>query len=284
LTLFSLTLNEHVVGIILKEIVRRAIITIRAERFKFEATAKLDYNGSMEDVFTTADTAAQAIYEAAIRECFPGVGMIGEEETPDIPCTLDGVDAYFTVDPLDGTKAFVRRQSHGTATMVALVVNGEVVSAWIGDINTQEIYGYRPGSKKVHRISEYGLSQYLHTQPFGQTLSNSPLLLRESLENSPNAVRNLAKRFKKNYNDGGSIGTWMARLWKGEFGGAVIDPGYQTPWDDTPLIGISKKLGFVFLRSDGTKPWEEFMPELVRRTEERPYWTAVVHRSNLDQI
>lgn len=282
--MLQLALNEHIVGIAMKEFVRRAIVTIRAERFKFEATAKFGYDGSMEDVFTTADTAAQAIYEAAIRECFPGVGMIGEEETPNIPCTLDGVDAYFTVDPLDGTKAFVRRQSHGTATMVALVVNGEVVSAWIGDINTQEIYGYRPNSAKVHRISEYEVSQYLHTQAFGQLLSNSPLLLRESLENSPETVCNLAKYFKKNYSDGGSIGTWMARLWKGEFAGAVMDPGHQTPWDDTPLIGICQKLDFVFLRSDGVEPWVEYVPELVREVKPRPYWTAVVHRSNLEQI
>jgi fructose-1,6-bisphosphatase/inositol monophosphatase family enzyme len=282
--MLPLALNEHAVGIVLKELVRRAIVTIRAERFKFEATAKMSYGGSMEDVFTSADVASQAMYERSFRECFPGVGMIGEEDSPDIPCTLAGVDAYFTVDPLDGTKAFVRRQSHGTATMVALVVNGEVVSAWIGDINTQEIYGYRPNSHKVHRISEYELSQYLHTQQFGQTLSNASLLLRESLERSPETVHDLAKRFKKNYSDGGSIGTWMARLWKGEFAGAVMDPGHQTPWDDTPLIGISHKLGFVFLRSDGVEPWAEYVPELVREVTQRPYWTAIVHRSNLDQI
>lgn len=78
----------------------------------------------------------------------------------------------------------------------------------------------------------------------------------------------------------------MARLWKGEFAGAVMDPGHQTPWDDTPLIGISQKLGFVFLRSSGTgtEPWEQYEPELVREVQERPYWTAIVHRSNLDQI
>lgn len=282
--MLSLALNQHVVGIVLKELVRRAIVTIRAERFKFEATTKMGYAGSMDDVFTSADTAAQAVYETAFSECFPGVGMIGEEDTPDIPCTLDGVDAYFTVDPLDGTKAFVRRQSHGTATMVALVVNGEVVSAWIGDINTQEIYGFRPNSSKVHRISEYEFSQYLHTQQFAQTLSESYLLLRDSLEHSPQMVRDLAKRFKKNHSDGGSIGTWMARLWKGEFAGAVMDPGHQTPWDDTPLIGICQKLDFVFLRSDGLGPWVEYVPELVQEVKPRPYWNAVVHRSNLDQI
>lgn len=282
--MLPIELNEHAIGIVLKELVRRAIVTIRAERFKFEVTAKQGYDGSMEDVFTSADTAVQALYESSFRECFPGVGMIGEEDNPNIPCTIEGVDAYFTVDPLDGTKAFVRRQSHGIATMVALVVGGEVISAWVGDINTQEIYGYRPGSNKVHRISEYEFSQYLHDGLFKQTIANTHLLLRESLEHSPKVIQDFASCFKKHHSDGGSIGTWMARLWKGEFTGAVMAPGHQTPWDDTPLIGISRKLGFVFMRSCGTEPWEAYEPELVLEVKTRPYWTAIIHQSNLSQI
>ena len=54
------------------------------------------------------------------------------------------------------TMAFVRRQSHGVGTMVE---QGRVVSAYVGDINTQEIYGYRPGSRAVHRITEYETSK-----------------------------------------------------------------------------------------------------------------------------
>jgi len=282
--MLPITMNEHMVGIALKELVRRAITTIRAERFKFEATAKQGYDGTMADVFTSADTAAQAVYERAFRECFPGVGMIGEEETPDIPCTLIGTDAYFTVDPLDGTKAFIRQQSHGTATMVALVVDGVIVSAWVGDINTQEIYGYRPGSDKVHRITEYETSQYLHKRKFEQELSSGYLLLRTSLLEAPEQVTSLAARFKKNHSDGSSIGTWMARLWKGEFAGVVMNPAHQTPWDDTPIIGISRKLGFVFLRSDGQSPWQQYEPELVREVSERPFWMAAVHESNVSQL
>jgi 3'-phosphoadenosine 5'-phosphosulfate (PAPS) 3'-phosphatase len=35
---------------------------------------------------------------------------------------------FFTVDPLDGTKAFVRRQSHSAGTTVVLAQEGWVVS------------------------------------------------------------------------------------------------------------------------------------------------------------
>jgi len=55
-------LNGHAVGIILKELVRRAMTVIRNERQVFEATAKLDRSGSMDYVFTSADTKAQEVY------------------------------------------------------------------------------------------------------------------------------------------------------------------------------------------------------------------------------
>lgn len=279
-----LNLSDAAVGIILKELVRRALVTIRGQRFSFEEEKKHGYGGELDDVRTSADTESQKVYAKSLRECFPGVGLIGEEENLSEPCSLEGVDAYFTIDPLDGTKAYIRRQSHGTATMIALVVEGEVVSAWIGDVNTLEVYGFRPGSEKVHRISEFEVSRPLHDMPRQLDLAESYLLLRTPLASSPESVIALGRYFKKNHSDGGSIGAWMARLWKGEFSCAVMAPNHQTPWDDTPIIGISQKLGFTFLRSSGEGSWEVFQPSLVRSVEPRDYWIAVIHESNLNQL
>ena len=145
-------LNGHSVGRILKEAVRRAVTVIRAQRVSFEAHTKQGYGGTMDDVFTSADKAAQEVYLRTFTECFPGCGVIGEEDMLTIPPTAP-LTAYFTVDPIDGTRAFIRRQSHGISTMVALVDGGEVISAYIGDISSDEVYGYRPGSDRVHRIT-----------------------------------------------------------------------------------------------------------------------------------
>src|SRR5262245_44738224 len=103
-------LNGHAVGIILKELVRRAMMIIRNERQVFEATAKQGHTGNMDDVFTSADTKAQEVYIKSLRECFPDYAIVAEEglvTQPAAPSTQPG--AFFTVDPLDGTKAFVRR-------------------------------------------------------------------------------------------------------------------------------------------------------------------------------
>lgn len=146
----SVPLSGHIVGIVLKELLRRAMITIEAKRHSFIASAKQGVDGR-PDVVTDADTAVQAIFAKVLTECFPGFGIVGEEKLYQ-PCTLPGVQAFFTVDPLDGTKAFTRRQSHGVGSMVGLVVNGEIVSAWIADVFTGSIYGYRPGGHAVHWI------------------------------------------------------------------------------------------------------------------------------------
>ena len=170
-----LPLNGHAVGIVLKELVRRAIKVIRAEREAFEVMQKAGYGGDMTDVFTTADSKAQKIYVRSLEECFPSYGIIAEEGSLS-QTQVDG-RSYFTVDPLDGTKAFIRRQSHGVGTMVAMVEDGQVASAYVGDVNTQEIYGFRPGSTNVHRITEFETAERLdHVKG---PLSGQNILLRD---------------------------------------------------------------------------------------------------------
>jgi fructose-1,6-bisphosphatase/inositol monophosphatase family enzyme len=271
-------LNGHSVGRILKEAVRRAGAVIRAERQTFEAQVKKGYGGDMNDVFTSADTAAQEVYLRTFRECFPGAGVIGEENSlslpPTAPCT-----AYFTVDPLDGTKAFVRRQSHGIATMVAMVDGGEVISAYIGDISSDEVYGYRPGSNRVHRITRLDSFETLaHDEKKPKTIEGLHGLLRDPAPRYGPEAQALIARFENHEVMGSSIGTWAARLWKGEVGALVMPPGHETPWDSTPVIGITRKLGYVHLRPEGGG-WAQYEPELPRAVYKRGHDTLIVHSS-----
>jgi 3'(2'), 5'-bisphosphate nucleotidase len=71
---------------------------------------------------TEADTAAEAILLKALARLAPGVVVVAEEEcaagrTPDV------AEAFFLVDPLDGTKEFVLRRGDFTVN-VALVEHG----------------------------------------------------------------------------------------------------------------------------------------------------------------
>lgn len=280
---FDFKLNEHSIGIVLKELVRRALSVIRNERFAFEATAKNGYGDQdMNDLFTSADTKAQAIYEKSLRECFPDFGIIGEEKL-NKSCDLNDRDIYFTVDPLDGTRAFVRKQSHGISTMIALVVDGEVISAWIGDVNTLEIYGYRPNTDSVHRISSLEVSQRLNSINRNIEIKDSFLLARNFPKNVSELENKTISFFKDIHIDGGSIGTWFSRLWKGEMNALLVDPAFETPWDSTPIYGISKKLGFVFLKPDESgEKWIEFDPGLTKEIYKREHAVLVIHKDILN--
>lgn len=275
--------NVHLTGIGMKELVRRAINVIRNQAQAFEVTAKMGYSGDMDDVLTSADNAAQEVYLKSLRECFPHCGVVAEEDSLTIPCT-DGTDTFFTVDPLDGTKAFVRRQSHGVGTMISLSQGKEFLAAFIGDINTQEIYGFRPNSNRVHRISGFQIAEELTIKP--QSLHSQYVMLRDPADQySPLSQQFIRRGFKSQIVDGGSIGTWMARLWKGEVGAALLLPGHVTPWDDNPVNAISLKLGFVFCRpSSDQEKWIPYAPLPQTAKSKRKHDVLVVHQSNIGEV
>ena len=284
------SLNANSVGSLMKEAVRRAIVAIRAHRFSFEARAKLTDDGDSgggrgaSDVVTTADHAAQEVFVTLLRTWFPTFGIVAEEDHLRVPCGHPTHDLWFTLDPLDGTRAFMRRQSHGIGTMLALVCDGEVVGACVGDVMTSEVYAARPDDATAHRVSEFGISERLSIDPY-RTLSTQWLLV---CERSRRLVPPVAARlgieqggvFAGFESTAGSIGIAMARLWKGEVGGAVFGPyPIGTPWDLYPVVCLSHRLGFGFyaLEADGTvTPWR---PVVDRAGTPVPTEILCVHRS-----
>lgn len=285
-------LNGHAIGIIMKEIVRRAINAIRQQQFIFESEIKEGYSGAMDDLVTSADRQAQEIYIRSLRECFPSFGIIAEEHNLKIPCLLKNHDIYFTVDPLDGTKAFGRRQSHGVGTMISLVMDHQVIAAYIGDVNTQEIYGYRPDTDNVWRISGYDRFERLEIDP-DLPLSEQYLLLRDEPGKYSDLSRTIIgcretchqsgtgkKLFKSFEITSGSIGICMARLWKGEVGGVLLHAQHVTPWDETPLMGINSALGFIAIELDNCKNII-FRPKPVKKTIYRKSDVLIMHHSRI---
>ncbi len=71
---------------------------------------------------TVCDRAAEAIILAALARAAPGVPVIAEEEVAEGRIPAHG-DTYFLVDPLDGTKEFVRGGDDYTVN-IGLIVGG----------------------------------------------------------------------------------------------------------------------------------------------------------------
>jgi 3'(2'), 5'-bisphosphate nucleotidase len=122
---------------------------------------------------TVADFAAQALVGAMLDQAFPNDAMIGEEDssvlqTPEEKETLERIahfvgrylsdatpqavccwidrgsaqsaDRYWTLDPIDGTKGFLRGDQYAVA--LALVVDGDVKVGVLGCPNLTD--GYKP--------------------------------------------------------------------------------------------------------------------------------------------
>ncbi|HBO99714.1 TPA: hypothetical protein DD617_00825 [Candidatus Uhrbacteria bacterium] len=257
----------------------------------FEITQKRGYGGQMDDVVTEIDKAAQETYIRMLFKYFPEFGVVAEEQELMVPCQMGGTDVYVTVDPIDGTKALVRRQSHGIGTMIALVHDGKIIAAYVGDVKTGEIYGYESAmNSDVVRIYSLTNREILSIDTL-RPLSEQAVILNDDPRNYPPFVQAFAHKtdcgglFKKVRTTEGSLGIGIARLWKGEIGAALISIHPAPPWDITPVIGISQKMGFVFLRVNmETKQFEPYEPPISKKIEWGPKYVLMIHQSRLPEL
>jgi len=141
------------------------VVTVQSEMVK-EALTKED-----KSPVTIADFSAQAMVSAKLLEQYPNVPLIGEEDSSQLATPEGAVDLdlitqfvqrfypstnnqnilkwidhgnstegkkYWTVDPIDGTKGFLRGQQYAVA--LALVVEGEVEIGVLGCPNLRDGY------------------------------------------------------------------------------------------------------------------------------------------------
>jgi 3'(2'), 5'-bisphosphate nucleotidase len=87
----------------------------------FCRTSTVEYKGDSSPV-TAADRAAEAVILAALRAAVPGIPIVAEEEAAAGRVPHVG-NAFFLVDPLDGTKEFIKRGTDFTVN-IGLIENG----------------------------------------------------------------------------------------------------------------------------------------------------------------
>ena len=94
------------------------------------------------DLVTVADRESEQRITEALRRAYPDALVLGEEATAGDATLLDrfaAADHAFTLDPVDGTKNFVRG-SPDHAVMVAELQRGEVVRSWIWQPQHERAY------------------------------------------------------------------------------------------------------------------------------------------------
>lgn len=114
------------------DLVRRVAREELLTRFQRLSESDVRMKG-VDDIVTTADTAAEFALEAALTKLLPGSVVVGEEAAHDTPEILRHVashESVWVVDPLDGTRHFAAGEGpFGVA--VGLLHHGIVQAGWI---------------------------------------------------------------------------------------------------------------------------------------------------------
>jgi fructose-1,6-bisphosphatase/inositol monophosphatase family enzyme len=279
-------INGSLIGVAMRAMVDRAIRIIK-ERIFAETDGKVT-NQATDNITTSVDLEVQATYFDAITKSFPSFGIVAEEGMVNKPCTLTGHDVWFTVDAIDGTRAFLRRASHGVGTMISLVYDGEVIGAYVGDVTSEEKYGYHPESDIVRRFSFHGYARVLSAEPQTTPVNQQAILLRDSVDlycDFFHDMLTLGKFPREQEIVRGSIGLSFAELWKREVGAIVLRSGIQRPWDCVPFVGISRKLGFVFFELHNTGRYlSPFDFPVCKEPFQIPLEILVVHGSQIEEF
>lgn len=120
-----------------------------------------------DEPVTEADHAASALIVGRLREAFPD-DVVLSEELPDTGERL-GKPRVWMVDPIDGTRDFVRGESN-FVVMIGLVVDGRPAVGAVGHPLTGHVYAGAAGSGGAWREDADGARIPLHTS----TLSRPP--------------------------------------------------------------------------------------------------------------
>lgn len=284
--------------------VEEAIRIIQGTAHNVSQTKKLGYaqidGDEPDDYATEGDFAAQNMYKTAIQDdpLCAGFGIVGEEGL-NVPCTHATEMIHFIIDPVDGTKAYWRKQSHGVGTMIAFVVNDVVLAVYIGNINTGEIYGYARNPDVLDEFvvppTRIRFGKHSKLKAAEQCLGKQYLHAREAphkiIELVSLMVGNGAGQLFKDLTvDGGSIGICVARLWAGEVGAIAMKTAtHETPWDRAPIIGFNHALGYVTFRAETDLVLRELVQKpslkvLKNDTATGNAMDLIIHKSKLPEL
>ncbi|MFR9675536.1 inositol monophosphatase family protein [Streptomyces sp. TR06-5] len=154
-----------------EEAVRKAAAEEVMPRWRQPDTHGVAEKTGPHDLVTLADRRAEAHLTRALTQLLPGSVVVGEESVHDEPGryeALGGPDPVWIVDPVDGTRQFVRGEN-GFCMLLALAHHGELLASWTylparGEmavarrrggalLNGEALYAGRPDGDKVLEVA-----------------------------------------------------------------------------------------------------------------------------------
>ena len=110
---------------------------------------------SDESPVTEADQRGEAMILEALTRAFPGVPTVAEETVSASGAPSEIARRFFLIDPLDGTKAFVRGEAHFTVN-IGLIEGGVPVAGAVAAPATGEVWFTGDGGALKRQTGERG--------------------------------------------------------------------------------------------------------------------------------
>ncbi|MDZ4748155.1 MAG: 3'(2'),5'-bisphosphate nucleotidase CysQ [Saprospiraceae bacterium] len=140
----------------------KAILDIYADEGSFHT----EFKGDLSPL-TAADKRANQIICDALRDHFPGIPVISEETKQASYLERSAYTSYFLVDPLDGTKEFIKRNGEFTIN-IAYLEGNRPVGGYVFVPTTGKAYVAQQGAG-AFRIDADGRRTTMRSQPFRLT-------------------------------------------------------------------------------------------------------------------
>ncbi len=221
-----------------------AIMEIYADTDRFQTQYKED-----ESPLTDADLRSNEIIKNELTVLYPDIPIISEEIKQEEYDVRKGYDRYFLVDPLDGTKEFIKRNGEFTINIAYLeghlCKGGFVCIPESGIIYTAEKYS------GAYRIDQQDVKTEIHSLPFNITDSNLRVVASRS-HRDPD-TENIISKLKSP--EIISVGSSLKLILIAE-GKAHFYPrlGPTMEWDTAAAQCILEESGGSLLRADTLEP------------------------------
>jgi 3'(2'), 5'-bisphosphate nucleotidase len=198
-----------------------------------------------ESPVTEADRAGERLILQRLAEAFPGVTVISEEDASEFG-TPDAVGSrFFLVDPVDGTKAFVRGDPNFTVN-IGLIENGLPVAGAVCAPATGEVW-YTTAKGAMKRAGPDAAEAPVHVRPWptGQALGLISHTMREE------KAAELAAEYGFDLRAAMDSSIKMCRIAEGS---ADIYPrhGPTSEWDTAAAHAVLVVAGGSFTQPDGS--------------------------------
>ncbi|MFB7469942.1 inositol monophosphatase family protein [Kitasatospora sp. NPDC056184] len=236
-----------------EEAVRRTAAAEIMPRFRALTADQVAEKNGPHDLVTVADRDAEAHLTAALTALLPGSVVVGEETVDADPgryAALAGDRPVWIVDPIDGTRTFVRGDE-GFCTLVALAHRGELLASWTyAPVHDRMATALRGGGARLDGAELRAGSpddgaplRIAASYPFHTTPGAKRALLRLRTE----GVRAGAVRARP---CAGSAGLEYLEIARGALDATVF--GWENAWDHAAGLLLVAEAGGAHATLDGT--------------------------------